>query len=341
MATASILLRTMLIWGILLLGAFAPDISPSVGEAAAPGPLKIRIGYGELPTDTTPLLFQKSELLKHYGKSYTPDFIQFRGGSAPIPALAAKELDMSYISFPAFASTILRAKLDLRIVAGIAGYAPGYGSPNWVVLEESNIQRIEDLRGKVLGTNALGTGIDFAARVMLLKAGLKYPGDYTFVEVNFPNQEAMLRGKKLDMAVLMPPFWPRAKAKGGVRLMFTSLDAIGPTQMISLVARAEFLEKNRTVLQDFFADYRAGLKWFLEPANLDEALGVAARFMKRPVEDLRPYAFQKGDFYHHPEGLPDVDALQKNLDLLKSFGQITERIEVNKYVDLSFITGAR
>lgn len=313
----------------------------SMGKADAAEPLKIRIGYGELPTDATPLLFQKTNILKNYGKSYVVEAIQFRGGSAPIPALAAKELDMSYMSFPALASSILRAKLDLKIVTGLAGYAPGYGSPYWVVLEESNIRKLEDLRGKVIGTNAIGTGIDFAVRAMLLKAGLQYPKDYNLVEVNFPNQEVMLREKKIDMAALLPAFWDRAKAKGGLRVMFTSFDAIGKTQMLVHVARSEFLEKNRAVLKDFFADYMTAKKWFHDPANFEEVLEITARFTKRPKESLRPYAFQKADFYMNPDGIPDVDALQKNLDLLKTLNLIDQRIEVEKYVDLSFIRGAK
>ncbi|MBI3090524.1 MAG: ABC transporter substrate-binding protein [Candidatus Tectomicrobia bacterium] len=306
-------------------------------EAGAQAPVKIKIGYGELPTDPTPLLFEKKDILKNYGKTYTVELVQFRGGSAPIPALAAKELDLSYMSFPALASALLRAKLDLKVVSGLAGYAPGYGSPYWVVLEDSSIKKVEDLRGKVLGTNALGTGIDFAARAMLLKSGLHYPKDYSFVEVTFPNQEAMLREKKIDMAVLIPAFFYRAKAKGGLRVLFSSLDAIGPSQMLVHVARTEFLQKNSAAVKEFYADYKTALKWFRDPANLDEALDITARFTKRPKQSLKPYAFQKADFYQNTEAVPDVKALQKDLDLLKTLGFIDQKIEIEKYLDLSFI----
>ena len=40
-------------------------------SAQAQEPLKIRIGWAQMPGHMIPVLYSKPEILKHYGKSYT------------------------------------------------------------------------------------------------------------------------------------------------------------------------------------------------------------------------------------------------------------------------------
>ncbi|MBI3091713.1 MAG: ABC transporter substrate-binding protein [Candidatus Tectomicrobia bacterium] len=331
-------LRIVLLGLALLVGLLGVLLAAAKVSAEA---VKIRLGHGEAPNDITAIVFLNKQVLKHAGTSYVVDPIHFRAPPATFPALAAKELDLTYMSFPGFASLVGKAKLDVKIVADIMGYADAEGSHSWVVREDSPIKKLEDLRGKTLGTNALGTGIDFAARNLLRKHGLEYPKDYQFIEVNFPNQEVMVREGKIDVGVLLIPLWHRAKAKGGLRRLFTSFDGTGRTQQLSLIARTEFLTQHRQAMQDFIDDWLRSVRWYLDPKNRDEAIRITSRFTKIPEAAFKAWAFGPGDVYRDPDGFPDLLALQKNLDDLYSLGMTTFQVDVLKHVDLSFVRSAR
>lgn len=322
--------------GVLCLGmalAFA-----WVGAAAAQAPVKVRVGYGTAPADITPIIWQKRDILKHYGKSYTVELTHFQGTAAQMQAFAAKALDLGTLSYISFATATPKTKADLKIVADlhVDGYQESF-SMKWAVPEESPIRSPKDLKGKTISTNIIGGGLDIPIRVLLKRNGLEDKRDYTIVEVNFPNSEAMLREKKVDAAVFLAPFWYRALQKGGIRPIFTSKDAVGPTQMIMKVAESGFLAKHPQVARDLFEDWRIALHWCLNPANRAEAVKIIADFTKVPAAVHEAYVFSKMDLYRDPEGIPNAGIIQSNFDLLHALGFIGEKLDVKKYLDLSYI----
>lgn len=319
--------------GLSLLGA---------GAATAGEPMKIRIAYGDAPSTITPLLFQKNELLRHYGKSYVTELIYFRGTTATLQAFGAKELDIGYMAFGGLVHAVVNAKLDLKVVSDLAQWGvPGYMSPTYMVLEDSGIRTPADLKGKVLAVNVLGAGVHDALTVTMKKAGLREKADYTVVEVRFPAMEATLREKKVDLISLVPPFYYEAKGRGGTRDLFTARDAMGRIQSLFNVARGEFLRANRAAVVDFLEDYQRGLRWFLDPANRPEALQITANFLKRPVSVFEGYAYTPKDYYRDPEARPDMEALQRNIDQTAELGMLPRRIEAKEHADLSLLEEAR
>ena len=68
-----------------------------------------------------------------------------------------------------------------------------------MVLNDGPIKKVEDLKGKVIATNAVGSAVDVAMRAMLRKYGLEDKRDYTVVEAPFPTMRAMLAEKKVDL----------------------------------------------------------------------------------------------------------------------------------------------
>jgi len=328
-------LRTI-VTGLLSLACLAG------GAASAGEPVKIRIGYGEAPATITPLLFLKKDLLRHQGKSYVADPIYFRGTTATLQGLGAKELEMAYMAPAGLAHAVVNAKLDLKVVSDLAQWGTaGYHGPVYMVLEDSGIRTAADLKGKILAVNALGTGVHLALTAMMKKVGLKEKADYTVVEVRFPAMEATLREKKVDLISAIPPFYYQAKAKGGVRDLFTSSDAMGPVQALFNVARAEFVQAHRAAVVDFFEDYVRVQRWFLDPANRAEALQITAGFLKRPVNVFDGWAFTPKDYYRDPGAMPALETLQRNIDLSVELGALPRRIEVKEHADLSFLEEAR
>ncbi len=288
---------------------------PAAAHGAAP--VKIRVAYGPVPTHVIPVIFANPEVTPNNGRSYTADLISMRASSVQLQALAAKELDIAWLAYISFANAIQNAKLDLRIVADVLQYGvPGHFEGVWSALESSAIQKPQDLKGKRIAVPALGTALDFALRAALDKYGMEANKDYTLLEVNFPNMGPMLRQGKVDAAIIVPPWWITEKAKGGLRELFGPSAAMGRIQALFFAGRTEFLKEHHAAVQDFFTDYLRGLRWLLNPASRPAAVDLAAKITKQDRSVIDAYFLSPTDYFRDPEGRPDVEALQRNLDYL-------------------------
>ena len=179
---------------VVTAGAFA--------HSRAAEPLKLRIGWAVIPGQLTAVLFEKKDILKHYGQSYTVETQYFRGSTPQITGLASGDLDIASLAFSSFGLAIQNAKMDdLRVVADLyQDGVPDHYSSEYLVRADSGIDKIEDLKGRVLASNGLGGAIDMAMRKMLRDHGLEANHDYQIVEIEFPNMMAALDEKKVDLA---------------------------------------------------------------------------------------------------------------------------------------------
>lgn len=305
-------------------------------------PLTIRTGWVVATSGYSPLLLEKKELLKHLGSSYILEPHHFQGTAPQLTAFASGEIDIATIAYSTLALAVLNAKLDdIRIVAdGFQDGVDGHLSTAFMVRNDGGIKTVDDLKGKVVATNGFGGAYDVAMRSMLRQHHLEDKRDYTVIELDFAHVSAMLLERKADLVIGSMPFALEPEMRAGAHALFTQRDAVGRTQMIVMAARAGFLAKNRAALDDFFEDALATLRWFHDPANRTEAIATVARVIKQPAARLDAYLYSEKDFYYDRDGLPDLDALQHNVDTLRGLGIIKDEVEVKKYADLSFVKEA-
>jgi NitT/TauT family transport system substrate-binding protein len=69
-------------------------------------------------------------------------------------------------------------------------------------------------------------------------------------------------------------------------------------------------------------------------------LTLIGGFLKRPPAALENWIFTKKDFYRDPNGLVDLEALQRNVNTMKEIGVIKEGMDVKQYADLSLVKEA-
>ena len=150
----------------------------------------------------------------------------------------------------------------------------------------------------------------------------------------------MLLEGKADIVSMVTPFLYAPAVQAGARTLFTMKDGMGTSQMIVLVARAGDLAKHRKAYDDFFEDMVRGFHWMLDPANRDAAIAFASGAAKQPASLFTPYYLTRKDQYRDPDGIPDLAALQNNIDTQVKFGFLKHSIDVKKYADLSFIKRA-
>jgi sulfonate transport system substrate-binding protein len=325
----------------LLAATAAVCLALGAGSAAAE-PLTIRAGWVNTPATMSPLLFQKRDILKHYGKAYVVEPVKFAGSTAVLAALHAGELEIGAVSYSNVGAGIVRQGIqELRIVAdGNQGGVDGYASVDFYVRNDSDVRSIADLRGKVLATNGIGGAADFGLRVMLHRNGLHDKRDVTIVASPFPTLGKLLLDGKVALAALPAPFSYDPAVKAGARKLFSVKDGLGPTQQLVTTAMRGFLERNRPALHDFFEDYVIAMRWFTDRANRDEAIRILAKVSNLPEARFTSWAFTRDDFYRHPSARPNVAALQANLATLQEMGFLPVALDPGPYLDLSFVEEA-
>ncbi|OYW60417.1 MAG: hypothetical protein B7Z30_04375 [Rhizobiales bacterium 12-68-15] len=321
--------------GLIATGVFA------AGSALAE-PVKIRIGWSTMPGHMIPVLYSNPSILKHYGKSYVVEPILFRGSTPQITAMAAGEVDMAAFSATALALAATNAGLDVKVVADIIqDGVDGHHSDSFLVKADSPIKTPEDLKGKRIATNAIGSASDTGMRVLLLNKGLQDKRDFTTIEVAFPNVPAMIDENKVDAGPVLQPMYGHLTKSGKFRKILSMTDAVGPSSLVFLTARNDFLQKNKAAVMDFMEDHVTAMRWFMDPKNKKAGAEIIAKFTKQPAENFA-YMFTKEDYYRDPYLVPNVAGIQVMIDASVKAGALPAAFAVApKYVDVTFVTEAK
>jgi len=309
--------------------------------AAQAEPLKIRVAWITVPTSLAPILFAKPQLARHLGTSYTVEPLRFQGSSQMTTALASGDLDIAELSYSSFAYAIRNANMsDLRVIGDeIEDGVGDYYTTKYMVLNDGPVKKVADLKGKVLATNVIGTGTDIGMRAMLRRSGFEDKRDYTMIEANYANQNALLFDHKADLITSIM-YYETDELRQKAHPLFVLRDVMGVTQILVLAARAPYIAKNHAALVDYMEDYLRSLRWYLDPANHKEAVAIVAGFTKVPPEHFEPWLLTKQDQYRDPDGRPNLAAMQHDVDVQKEFGFISGRVEVANYADLGIIDAA-
>ena len=324
------------------LAALAALVVVFAAQFAAAEPLKLRVGWIVVPAELSPIFPTDPKVAVHEGKSYVIESLRFQGSSLYTQALAAGELDIAPFGYSSFGLTVENANIDdLKIIADEDrdGY-DGYFTTQYMVRNDGGIKKIEDLKGKIIATNSVGSISDMAFRFMMRRHHVDAAKELSFVEISLPNMNAVLLEKKADLIAGVVPFDLDPTLRSQAHTLFTGVDAMGPSEIAMMTAREGFLREHRAVVVDFLEDYLRVLRWYSDPANHARAIEIVSAFMKLPPDKISSWAFTKEDYYRDPRGRVDAAILQKNLDMQHELGYLKSPLEAKRYVDMSLIEEA-
>ena len=320
-------------------------LAAGAGSAVSAEPLKIRLQYSNLPGQFGPLITgapkYKKDLYKHYGKSYVVEPIFMAGSGPALTALAAKEIDIAGLSPQTLGAAVLEAKLDVRVFAQqLTTDMPGWsGNAFWV--RKGEIERVEDLKGKIIAVNSRNTSVDAAVQLHLETFGLEAGKDYQFVEVRFPAQLAALESKRVDMTILLVPWSLKAERNDNLKPLFTFGEVMGPTDNAAWAARTSWIAENRAALVDFLEDNMRLRRWMYDPKARPDALKLVAEVTKQPQANFESYVFTRKDNYRDPHAMIVVDRFQKSIDISHKAGLLPAKLDASEYIDTSLAEEAK
>lgn len=312
---------------------FLALLSMGIVEAA---PVKIRMGWGIPAEEVKYVMMKRPHILKHYGKDYTIEWFQFAGTAPQATALAAGGLDAATLASLSLAEAIDKVGLDVKVTGGIIMEVVPNFTSTWLVMENSGINTIKDLKGKSIAVNVYGAALDYVQRAILRKAGLDPEKDVKILEISFGLMETTLRRGDIQCGAFPQPFLFKAMEAGGVKPLFR-LGDIQPkfVQLINVV-QSRFIEKNPDAVKAFLEDWKIASRYIHEnPADVRK---VTSEVTKLPLDLLNKFLLTKEDFYRDPIGEPDFQTLQKNWDFFHETAKATsKRLDVKNYYSQAFL----
>ncbi|WP_439361568.1 ABC transporter substrate-binding protein [Bradyrhizobium sp. DASA03007] len=313
----------------------------SMHAVANAQPVTIKLSWVVPVTNWGSIVLEKKDLMQNNGKTYKLEVTHFRGTSEALQGLASGDLNIADISTTGFAVAYENGVKDVSIIAGeLQDGIPEYYSTEFLVRNSSNIRTIPDLKGKTIAVSARGSANYMLLIAMLRKNNIDERKDVNIVEAAAPTMGAMLKSGKVDLIAVTRPFSAQPEVRDGTSVLFTAADAVGECQSIVWVAKKTFIEKNRAALIDFLADMRRVAHWFSDPANHAEVVKIAAKVTKMPETAWQEWLFTKADFYRDPNMMPNVAAMQANLELMKKLEIIKQPINLSDAMDLSLVEAA-
>ncbi len=307
----------------------------SASAIAQDAPL-IRFGRGFAAEEQVWLMSARPDLTPNQGKRYQLKQILFQANPERFQAFLAGELDAG--TAPGLAVIFARAQgVDMKIVASICLEAAGkeYFQTAYMVKDDGPIKSVRDLKGGVIGVVGIKTATDLWARAGLLNAGLAPDKDTKVIPLGFPAMGDAVRTGKVSAGTFVEPFYSAELAKGGLRKLFTAVEAIGyDHELLDIWFGEKFLREQPGAVRAFLADYVAVTKYYL--ANTAQAKSdlVKAGFVRTPLDVY----LRNSDWKRDANARVDVASLEKLATyMLDKLQWLEKPVKVDGMVDQTYL----
>jgi ABC-type nitrate/sulfonate/bicarbonate transport system substrate-binding protein len=271
-------LRRRLVLALVILELFI--LRPAIPAAAADKLDKLRIAYVS-PIGAMAPIWMAAASSAFHTEGLDVELVMIQA-SAAIAAIVAGEVDAVQISAPGIVPVVL-AGGNITMIAGLL---------NKMIFSfhaQKEFKSAEQLRGKLVGADRLGTPNDYGVRTALNKLGLKPESDVQLLRLGGSAiQWSALQSKQIAASALTPPVSFKADAQGYTRLTDT-YDL--PYQNIGLVVRKAEVERRADIWLRLLTAVRRGINAWYENPQL--AKSVVAKYTRDndPVTLEKTYEF--------------------------------------------------
>jgi ABC-type nitrate/sulfonate/bicarbonate transport system substrate-binding protein len=299
-------------------------------------PPLIRLGRGFAAEEQVWLMSARPDLAPNQGKRYQLKQILFQANPERFQAYLAGELDAG--TAPGLAVIFGRAQgMDIKIVASVCLEAKGdkYFTTTYMVKDDGPVKTIKDLKGGTIGVVGIKTATDLWARAGLINAGLVPDRDTKVVPMAFPAIGDAVRTGKVSAGTFVEPFYSAELAKGGLRKLFTAVDAVGyDHELLDIFFGEKFLKANPDAVRAFLADYVAVTKYYLANTEQSKRDLHKAGFVRTPIDIY----LKNADWKRDPNARVDVESLKKlSSFMLDKLQWLEKPVNVESMVDQGFL----
>ncbi len=296
----------------------------------------IRLGRGFAAEEQVWLMSARPDLAPNQGRKYQLKQILFQANPERFQAFLAGELDAG--TAPGLSALFARAQgVDLKVVASVCMEAAGkqYFQTTYMTKDDGPVKSVKDLKGGAIGVVGIKTATDLWARAGLLKAGLIPDKDTKVLPLAFPAMGEAVRTGKIQAGTFVEPFYSSEVAKGGLRKLFTAVEAVGyDHELLDIFVGEKFLKANPEAVRAFLADYVAVTKYYLANTAQAKADLHKAGFVRTPLEIY----LKNADWKRDPNARVDVASLEKlSTFMLEKLQWLEKPVNVREMVDQSYL----
>lgn len=257
-----------------------------------------------------------------------------RGADTAVQALVGGS---AYVAIPAPDLVIgsVERGLDLVMIGGLVN------GLTHAIMGGKKYRTYEDLRGTLIGSQTLTSGITFVLRRVLKAKGLEYPRDYKLISFGGGGPEifAALSAGQIAAAPLAPPL-NFAVEESGFNLIGWYRDVLPNYQLNVYVAERSWAERNRPLVVRFMKAIVLAKRWLYE--HKEPAIDLLSKELKlKPEHARKGWEYYTANRIWHPDAEVNMEGLQIALQVYGDQAQAKGPLpHPGKYVELSYLKEA-
>ena len=287
--------------------------------AAAHAQTKLTIAYSSIgPMATGVWMAKESGAFEKYGLQ--ADIILITSGPVSVQSLIGGDLH----AVSAASNAVINAVLSGAPIVAVGGTA---NRPYHRLFVQSDINRLEDLRGKSLGVTRFGSITDNLSRILLRKYGLEGTVNVRqmggTIEVSAAFQNRLIAGAVTSEMRVTPPSQPKIL----VRLVDMGI----PYSMNMIAVQREYYRRNPAAVESMVRAYVDGLGFLHR--NKEQSLKIIAKYSRLSDAKLIDQFYDDATTYLDRVPRAEPEAVQTILEFMGKKGVPVETFQDNAIVD--------
>ncbi|KIF83276.1 ABC transporter substrate-binding protein [Noviherbaspirillum autotrophicum] len=250
-----------------------PALAAFAVAAQADANEKFKVGYLRVMDDAQAIVAQEAGYYKKHGLDV--ELVEFKSGTDLIKAIVGGQLDSGVLGFTNAVAWASKGA-DLKVVGGAQ---QGYHAV--VARDDAGINKVSDLKGKTLASQAEGSTADTVLKGVVLKqAGLK-PDDVNIMGVSPQVAVQSLVGKRVDAAFLFEPQASIAKLIAPVKQVY-EIGEVWPFPCMVVITSGDTLKKRKDAVWKSLDAQRDAID-LLQKKPADASKLIAGYFISEPT----------------------------------------------------------
>lgn len=293
------------------------------GALGAEAPYKLRVAYAAITAAfALPWIAKDAGIFQRHGLDV--ELIYIQAGSRAVQTLVGGSIDIACIGGP--------AGVDAKLAGADTVYV---GIPvNKVLMftvAQPQIQRIEELRGKIIGVSRMGTVTDFFTRVYLRQNNLVPDKDVMIRQTGgLPEIVAALKAGQIQGGTFGFPAVLHARA-AGFRTLIDYNQAGYRYPLSSIIVTQKLLRSREAAVRQFLeAQIEAIHRFKTDPAFAMNVIGkytqTAERAMLEETQSVYAMAFDRMPY-------PDLEAMKLGLVQVAETNSRAKGADPREFVD--------
>ncbi|WP_144902309.1 ABC transporter substrate-binding protein [Halobellus captivus] len=259
---------------------------------------------------------------ENLGSAYELETNQNQSTPDSLNAMASGEADMALLAYASFPAAVSQDAVPGGITAIAMDFYDAhedYFRFPVMSMADSDVTDAEDLEGRTIAVNALGTGVHAIIYRMLENVGIDPENGVEFVELPFPSIASAIREGRVDAGIFVALFAAAVEAEGDMQTVFDSRDSWGQAYPFGFVAASnDSLDGKEEAIRAWASDYVSMVERVYE--NREETARLAAEHFDLPEALLSSYYLTERDYYRPRDVGLDIEALQFVTDELADMG---------------------